>query len=453
MKKIIFNLLLFSFLFNASANAQQELTLEEAVNIAVKNNPAVKINQAQEKEADAKLAQVHSTFLPQVDVLSKYFFTNNLPNFYPLLGVAVPVMNNGTPTGDNITLHPMSPFATLASDVFTTDVNMKYAIYAGGKRVNAQKTMKTLKQAYQMDTKETEASLTYKVKLVFYNNLFIEQVINVYNEVLKQLDVHHELAQKAYEEGVKSEFDIVTFESKIQGFKTKIVEMEGNKAIAKIAIKNLLAMSLEQKIVCKGKLEDASTLQYTDLPKVVKEVNSGNYKMQALLLKEQVLLHKKSIVDAGKKPTIFSFANFHVYNGMEFPPFNTTWRSGYAIGIGLKMPIFDGNMTISKSMEVKANIDKVKEYESGLSLQLRFETGKAMETLKSLEAQEQSTLSTLKVSQKAYEIAKIGYKNGVNTSIELNDAQLSVTKVKIQLLKIEKDIMTTKAQIEYLKGK
>jgi len=453
MKKAAIILIIISVIVPITGTyAQKTITLEDAINTALENNPAIKINKTFEKEADAKLVQARSTFLPRLDFLGKYFYANNLPGFYPLLGSDVPVMNNGAPTDDYITLHPMAPYPNKNRDVFTNDLNLIYPIYIGGKRINAEKSLSVLKEAYQKDTKETEASIVYKVNLAFYNNIFIKQVIDVYDDVLIQLEKHHELAKKAYKEGVRSEFDIVTFESKIQDFKTKIVEMKGNKAIAETALKNLMNIPSDEKIECSGNLELNDSLQEINFAEIEKRVDEGNYKMQSLLLKEQVLNHKKDIIEAGKMPTVFTFGNFHVYHGMDFPPFDKTWRSGYAVGVGVKMNIFDGNLTKGKSMEIQAGIDKIKEYQNGLSLQLRFEVSKALETLRSLEAQKISTISNIKVSQKAFQIAQIGYENGVNTSIELNDAQLNVLKVKIQLLKIEKDILIAKAKLDYLKG-
>ena len=81
--------------------------------------------------AEAKNTQARSTFYPQANVLSKYFYSNNLPGMYPLKGINVPVLNNGTLTGDNIIMHPMAPYPNQSRDVMTFDVNVMYPIYAG----------------------------------------------------------------------------------------------------------------------------------------------------------------------------------------------------------------------------------------------------------------------------------------------------------------------------------
>ena len=50
------------------------------------------------------------------------------------------------------------------------------------------------------------------------------------------------------------------------------------------------------------------------------------------------------------------------------------------------------------------------------------------------------------VTEKAYEIAKTAYKNGIITNIELDDAQLNITRSQTYILNIEKRIL-----IEYCK--
>jgi outer membrane protein TolC len=61
-------------------------------------------------------------------------------------------------------------------------------------------------------------------------------------------------------------------------------------------------------------------------------------------------------------------------------------------------------------------------------------------------------LNNWTVANKAYEIATVGYKNSVITTIELNDVQLNITKINIQLLNIKKDILLEYANLQYLLG-
>ncbi len=453
-QKIIISIMLSLAVFSGTyrCQAQQKVTLDEAIDLALKNNPAVKVARNQVSIAAAKNTQARSTLYPQADVLSKYFFSNNLPAMYPLEGVSVPVMNNGSPTGDNVIMHPMAPYPDRSRDVLTFDFNVVYPIYAGKKRVNAVASTEKLQEAYTSDLKNTEEDLRLKVKTAYYNNLLLIEVIDVYHQILDQLNKHLALAKIAYNEGVRSEFDVLNFQSKIEEFKHRLVEMEGNKVIAQTALKNLLALPDTADIAVAGTLEEQ--VSRTGMPLLyLEDVRKGNYKLQSLRYLKDVLDKKKEIEAAGKLPTIFTFGNYHIYHGMDFPPFDQTWRNGFAVGVGLKINIFDGNRTKGRVEEMNATIDRINNYQEGLDLQLRYRYNKAIEDIQSLNAQKKAAQEHLQVAEKAYHIAEVGYENGVITNIELNDAQLNVAKVKLSLLNIDKDLLLEYAQLQYLSGK
>ncbi len=446
---LITGLLVFSM---ANGMAQQKISLQEAMRLALENNPAVKAAKSQVDIAKAKTMQAKSTFYPQASFLSKYFYTNNLPGMYPLAGVSVPVLNNGTPTGDNIIMHPMAPYPNRSRDVMQMNLNIVYPIYAGQKRLNAVKSTEKLKAAYNRQLQQAREELKLKVKTAYYNNLFLLDVINVYNLVLRQLNQHLQLAKAAYKEGVRSEFDVLNFESKIEEFKHRLVEMEGNKRIAETALKNLLALPDSSNFDVEGNLK--SYIQTTPVPTVsLSDIQNGNNKVKSLQHMKEALKEKEKIEAAGNLPTLFAFGNYHILHGMDFPPFDKTWRNGYAVGVGLKINLFDGNRTKGKVEEVKATMDKIKNYQKGLNLQLRFLFNKTIEDIQSLKAQQVASEDHLKVAEKAYEIAGVAYKNGVLTNIELNDAQLNMTKAKLSLLNIHKNLLLEYAQLQFLSGK
>jgi|GEM_PF-1257829 len=444
--------LLIMFFSSYHLQAQQAVTLDKAIDMAMNNNPGIKAGESQIKEAEAKYTQAYSTFLPQADIISKYFYTNNLPGMYPLAGTSVPVFNNGIPTGENIIMHPMAPYPDLARDVMTTDFNVTYPIYAGNKRKNALSSTMDLRKAYEQDLNDIKAQTVLNVKTVFYNILFLNELLNVYHESLDQMNEHLALAEKAYTEGMRSEFDVLSFKNKIEEFKSKIIEIEGNRDVAILGLKNLMNMPDSSKITCTGRLS-SDTL----LPELINYKNSdsiihNNFRIQYLKSMMQVLDKKAKIEGAENLPVLFAFGNYHIYHGMDFPPFDANWRQGYAVGIGLKINLFDGNMSKGRVAEIKAGIDKLNNYQEGLELKTNYEINKSLQNIESLTAQKQSAENNLQVAKKAYEIALTAYQNGVITNIELNDAQLNINKSEVLILNAEKNILIEYANLEYLKG-
>jgi len=92
------------------------------------------------------------------------------------------------------------------------------------------------------------------------------------------------------------------------------------------------------------------------------------------------------------------------------------------------------------------------DYQDGLKLKLRFDYKKVQEEIAALKARINAQKSNLQVSQKAYEIAKTGYKNGVTTNIALNDAYLKILKVQTGIINLKKQILAMEALLEYYNG-
>lgn len=453
MKKgIIIYFLISLALWNTTSFAQKALTLDDAIRIALDQNSNIKINKSQIKEADAKHDQVYANFLPQAEITSKYFYSNNTAGLFPLEGSSVPVMNNGIPTGEDIIMHSKAPFPILDRDVLTMDMNMSYAIYAGGKRKNAMESTNALREAYQKDLQETEASLSLNVKTVFYNVLFLNEVQKVNEQTLSQIQQHLIVAEKSYKEGVRSEFDVLTFKAKLKDFESQLIELRSKKEITLNALKVLLNLPDTSAISCIGSIPNPIDNPRLSFEQLSDCIDTSNNKIQSLKAMKSVLEYKEKVDIAENLPTLFAFGNYHVYHGQDTPPFDQAWRQGYAIGLGIRINLFDGNLSKSKAQEMRAGIEKITGYEESFKTQFKNKYLTSVQHIHSLKVQYESVLNNWTVANKAYEIAIVGYKNSVITTIELNDAQLNITKINIQLLNIKKDILLEYANLQYLLG-
>ena len=177
-----------------------------------------------------------------------------------------------------------------------------------------------------------------------------------------------------------------------------------------------------------------------------------NFQLQMLQLKEKLYDNLKTINHADNLPKLFTFANYHIYHSMDFPPYDKAWRNGWAAGIGMSLNIFNGNLTQGKIEEALANKNIVLYQQEGLKLKLRFETQSSIEKITSMEAQLNALQKTLAVAQKGYDIAIISYKNGIITNVQLEDAHLNIMRVETKILMIKKDILIEQANLDLMQG-
>jgi outer membrane protein len=442
---------IFTIALIASAQETHRLTLDEAINTALANNPLVKAKETEVEAAESKMEQARSYEVPTINLMSQYFYANNLPGMFLQGPNQIPVMSSKGPVpGEYVIMRPMAPFADENRDVFTTDINMVYPIYTAGKISKANENAALLKDVANSDLNEQKDQLILNVTTAFDNILLLEKVIDVNKQALAQFETHLDLAKKAYENGVRSEFDVLTFQSKVDEFKAKLVDLEGKLDLAESGLKSLLALPIGENIECIGDLEIRDSSIVMDTLSLYEEGIANNYQLKSLHLKKDMLANLKTITAAEMKPTIFLFGNYHVYHGLDFPPYDNAWRNGLAAGIGLSMPLFNGNFTKGRIDEVEASTNMIRDYEEGLTIKLRFDIKNALIDIRNLEAKMNAEKVHLQVARKAHEIAIVSYQNGIITPVELNDAEVQVAAIETSILNYQKDILLAYAQLNYL---
>ena len=451
MKIILAAILLL--VLTASAQTTRQLTLDQAIQIAIDNNPLVKAKAADVKSAESKITQARSYEVPAINLMSQYFYANNLPGMFLQGPNQIPVMTSTGPvSGEYVTTRPMAPFADENRDVFTTDINLVYPIYTGGKIAKANENAGMLKDAAISNLNQQKDELVLNVTTAFDNVLLLKKVIEVNQQALAQFEAHLDLAKKAYANGVKSEFDVLTFESKVEELKARLVDLQGKLDLAESGLKSLLALPIDSDIDCAGELEYSDTLNAWAGQDIYSEAIAHNYQLNTLRIKKDMLENLKTITSAEMKPTIFLFGNYHVYHGMDFPPYDNAWRNGLAAGIGLSMPIFNGNLTKGKIEEINASEDMVDDYTEGMTIKLRFDIKNVLITIENLRAELSAEETHLAVAKKAHEIAKVSYENGIITPVELNDSEVQVAAIQTSILNYGKDILLAYAQLNYLES-
>lgn len=430
-----------------------QLTLAQAIDMAVANNPVVKAGADAVRSAQSRMEQARSYKVPSLSVTGRYFYSNNLPGMFLQSANQVPVMSSTGPVpGDFVTIRPMAPFPAQARDVFTTDLNLAYPIYTGGRITKANENAKKASEAATSDLKQQTSELVLNVTTAFDNVLLLKKVIAVNQQALDQFKAHYALAQTAYENGVRSEFDVLMFQSKVQEFVAKLVDLQGKLELAESGLKALLALPAGATVDCVGELAPADTLSPGDGSAVYATALAQNHAMQSLRIRRTMLENAKAIASAERKPALFLFGNYHVYHGMDFPPYDNAWRNGLAVGVGLSMNVFDGNLTAGKIQEVNANEQMLEDHLAGMKIKLRTEITRVLITVHNLRAKLAAEQVHLAVAEKAHDIAKVSYENGIITVVELNDAEVQVAAVQTSILNYEKDIALAYARLANLEG-
>lgn len=414
-------------------SAQQKITLDEAINIALSESNTIKIaDMTIEKTGYAKKG-AYSALYPNISATGNYQRT---------LKKQVMVMDMGM--GDPLEI-----------EVGTSN-NVSAGVTAAMPLVNAQLWQSLKLSALDVElaveqARSSKISLVSQVKQSFYAVLLAKEAYEVYKEVYDNAQKNFEDIEKKYNVGKASEFEYLRAKVNVNNAEPEVYSAENAIVLAIWQLKAIMGIDLATELDVEGKLSDytdeliASTLNANDTVSFENNTNLLQLKLQDEMLSRTIKMTKFQYI-----PTLSaSFA--YNYNAMG-NTFDMSWNPYSVVALSLNIPIFDGFSKRNNIRQYKKTQDilrlNIEDTERNLNIALENYRDKMNTSVKRYTAAE----ATLEMAQKSYNISEKMYELGKATLVELNDAQLALTQAQLTMSQAIYQYMTNKAAIDELMG-
>lgn len=382
------------------------LTLEDAVEIAINNNPIIKSRKHNIKTSEGRVKQ--AGLLPNPDI---EFFTQETPT------------NN------------------IGFDQSQNSVALYQKLETGGKRKLRVKAAEKEKKVLELDLQTTLADITTKVKKAYFNVLTGQDELKFAKENVEIAKSIMKLSTERFKVGDIAKIEVLKAEIELSNAKMRVKEAERNNlnsvkklqtamGVPDISINNLFPIST------------------ADTPSLSLD------KLNDLLLKNHPALK------ARKKAVDLSLIKISEAKRMAIPDINAT--IGYKrlsatdintvqAGIELPLPIFNRNQ--GKIIEAKAFSFKVKDEEEVVRNQLLLQLNNAFSLYISTREQVRFFVDTIiPRSEESLKIARQGYKHGEFDYLEVLDAQRTFVNTRISYLRVLNELFSSMTEIEKFVG-
>ena len=217
MKKLILTLCLAAT-GTFAAVAQMRLTLDQALDLALSENPTIKVAEMEVQRYDYVKRQTWGGLLPQVSV------TGQVNHSF-----IVQQMSKGFSLGND-------PYTTLSGAVDALVPLFAPQVYRMMKMNDKQ--MATAVEA----ARSSRITLTAEVKKAFYNIRLAEQSLDVLRESQATVQRTVDDTSVQYENGLTSEYDLLTAQVQLSNLKPSILQTENSIRIAKLMLKMYLSI-------------------------------------------------------------------------------------------------------------------------------------------------------------------------------------------------------------------
>lgn len=413
-------------------HAQEKITLEEAIEIALSESNTIKIaDMTIEKTGYAKKG-AYSALYPNISATGNYQRT---------LKKQVMAMEMGG--------------RAMEIEVGMSN-NVSAGVTAAMPLVNAQLWQSLKLSALDVElaieqARSSKISLVSQVKQSFYAVLLAKEAYNVYKEVYDNAQRNFEDVEKKYNVGKASEFEYLRAKVNVNNAEPEVFNAESSVELAIWQLKAIMGIDLNTELDVEGELKDY-TEELTVMTLAASDTVSfeNNTNLLQLRLQDEMLSRTIKMTKFQYLPTLSaSFA--YNYNAMG-NTFDMSWNPYSVVALSLNIPIFDGFSKRNNIRQYKKTQDilrlNIEDTERNLNIALENYRDQMNTSVKRFTAAE----ATLEMAQKSYDISEKMYEVGKATLVELNDAQLALTQAQLTMSQAIYQFMINKASIDELMG-
>jgi len=390
------------------------LSIKSTIEKVVTSYPSVKVAIEAINNADARIGFARTGYYPEIDL------TANYSNLGPVTKLTIP---------------DLGTFQLYPENNYSASINYKQVLYDFGRTRQNIAIENEGRTISELNLEQVKQKLSLYTVNIFYTLLYLQAAIKIKDEQIAALNEHLNYVEKMSATGSATEYQILSTKVKISAVESQKIDLTASLTAQQASLNSLLGNDNNTNPVVKNELS-------VNIP-VIPADSALSF---AFHNRDEVLINEKrtslaelkyGMTKLQNKPFLSFVASGGAKNGYIPDLYKLT--PNYILGIGFRVPLFDG-------MKNKYNLSQVQSAITSLSYESEFTKRNISKELYEAEAymyaaEKKISQFTLQLEQalKAYSLAATSFKSGMITNLDLIDANTSVSESKLMLLKARID--------------
>ncbi len=437
LKNLFYALVAIVFATTVSAQTQESaptptdgplvITLEEALQIALSENPTVKIA---DKTIETKKYAKRGTYAalwPEISASATYQRYIEKPSFH-IMGQTLKMGTTNNMSGGFSAAMPVIN-AQLWKSLKLSAMDVELAVeQARGSRI---------------DMKE-------QISKAFYQILLAKDSYNVYKRVYDNAVENHKIVEKRYKVGSVSEYDFIRSEVTVANAEPNLFQAENSIVVALWQLKALLGVDMDIDLDVKGSLADFEPLLTTQIQT---GDLSNNSSLKQLEIQEDMLLQSLKVKRASNIPTLSASINYMMNAMDETMKINHfRWMSSSTALFSLNIPIFSGGKRRAEISQAKISLETIQLQRENAERQLRTAMMSYYSNMQTNVKQFNASAQNIAQAKRGYDIAVKRYEVGGGTLVDVDNSQLQYTQAELSRSTAIYNYLINQISLETLKG-
>ena len=418
-------------------SAQEEkllLSLEQALEIALSENPTIKIADQQIEIKRYAKQGTYAALYPQIDATASYQRMIKKQTMSMDFGGQTQTIKVGSDNSFNGGLAMGMPIvnAQLWESLKVSALDVELAVEQA--------------RASRMDMVE-------QVTQAYYGVLLAKESFNLFTRVYDNAVSNNEIVRKKYDVGSVSEYDLITSNVSVQNAQPNMIEAEYTVVLALWQLKALLGIDLQREIDVTGSLMDYISVM--DKSYNISQLNlENNTTLKQLDMQEDMLNHALKIAKYANLPSLALSATYlYTALGNDGKFFQkSAWNPYSYAGLQLNIPIFAGTKRRAATREASLNLNNLQLQRENIERQLRVGIVQYLNNMQSSVKKYHASAATVDQAQRGYDIAVKRYDVGRGTLVDIDNSQVALVQAELSRNQSVYNFLIAKVSLDKVLG-
>lgn len=424
----IFSILI---LCSAQVSAQELLTRDEALNLALQHNYDIQVAQKSIETAQNNASILNSGFLPTASASGNATVTYN--------------------AGENETVQGTQEFDATDAYSYNASVGVNYVIFNGLGRLYNYKQLKEQNNLTELQAKQIIENTVLSLSTAYFQIAQLSENVGILKSALEVSQKRVTRAKYNYDYGQGTQLDVLNAEVDVNNDSINLLNASQQLENAKRNLNLIMGRALETDFAVDTVVDFSLGSTQEELAAKALERNVQIEQTKSQLRNSEYAIKASR---SGWFPSLSANAAY-AYQGQQNPngAFLTGSTSyGPQAGISLSWNIFDGGTTKTRTQNAKIALETQKIQQERTTLSVQRDVLNAHSTYQNalfvLQAQE----ANLSTTQRNFERSSEMYKQGQITSIEFRQAQLNMLNAKNNHSQAKYNAKNAELQLKQLAG-
>ncbi|MGB5289758.1 MAG: TolC family protein [Ignavibacteriaceae bacterium] len=459
MKKGLLIIYLSVIIINGLVNAQSQfLTLDDAINLALENNPDIKVSLLNSQKSRAAVREAFGYAMPSLDASADFaHFLKKpkmpFPDFTALLTNATYSIlfdENVIPRDENKFLPVQTQLQSFAqtnnyeASLTLTQILFSSAVFRG---IGASRIYYDLSVA---ELRNTISKTKLNVERAFYGALLTKELLTIAKASFDNAQENFRNVSALFEQGFVSDFDRMQAEVRVENIRPTLLQMENMQLTTLNDLKLVMGIDQALEIDVKG--------EFVYVPEVlpgeediIDFASANNFGLKSMKLKRDV---DEAFIDldlAEYWPTLAAFGNY-TYAGSS-DQWNFQNYSAATVGLNFSINLWQGNRTKNRveqsTITYKQTGEQFEQLKEFVVSQVKAKYLELRRVQSLVEAQERNVT----LAERSYEISTLRYKEGTGNQLEVQNSDVALRQARVNRIESIYSYIITKLELEQIMGK